>query len=277
MISVAAYPPQEPLSAAAKAYHDHVMKLGVDVPDGENVSYGIDPYQQLLVFRAAEPTGAVLAFIHGGGWTNGYKEWMAFMAPAVTRTGITFVSIGYRLAPAHTFPAGLEDCADGIMRVRKLTDSAPLFVGGHSAGAHYAALLALQPDWWQRRGLDANPLRGCLPLSGAYRFGEGSGLAVRPRFLGAGETERAASPIAQIIDRTPFLIAYGEQDFPHLKAQGEAMTQALQAAGNPVERLILPNCDHFAVSYHAGQADGAWLAHAVAFMSRYQSTQPGAR
>jgi arylformamidase len=271
MITVAGYPSQGPLSLAAQAYHDHVMRLGADVAEGENVAYGHDPYQQLLIFRARRPTGAVLAFIHGGGWTNGYKEWMAFMAPAVTGIGVTFVSIGYRLAPAHLFPTGLEDCADGLMLARKLIGAVALFVGGHSAGGHYAALLAVQPYWWRQRGLVRNPLRGCLPLSGVYRFGQGSGLSVRPRFLGAGDVEREASPIAEITDRTPFLIAHGDHDFPHLIVQAEDMTLALQVAGSSVEHIVLSNCDHFASSYQAGEAGGAWLTRAALFMTRYQS------
>jgi acetyl esterase/lipase len=57
------------------------------------------------------PLGPLFIFIHGGGWTGGYKKTMAFMAPEFCRQGITFASLGYRLAPDHVFPVGLEDCA----------------------------------------------------------------------------------------------------------------------------------------------------------------------
>jgi arylformamidase len=270
VITVCGYPPQVPFSPAAQAYHNHVMELGGSVADGEDTAYGADPYQRLLIYRAAKPAASVLAFFHGGGWTNGYKEWMAFMAPAVTSAGITFVSIGYRLAPTHLFPTGFEDCADGLLTAHELTGYAPLFVGGHSSGGHYAALLAVRNQWWRRRSLSANPLRGCLPISGVYNLGHGSGLSIRPRFLGVGDTERAASPMAEITDRTPFLIAYGEHDFPHLIAQAEAMYRTLKAAGTTVEVLVLLGCDHFSASYHAGDAAGAWLSRAASFITRYQ-------
>ncbi len=270
MISVSEYPPQEPFSPAAQTYHEQVMNLGENVVEGEDVAYGGDPYQHLLIYRAARPSGAVLGFMHGGGWTNGYKEWMAFMAPALTGAGITFVSIGYRLAPAHVFPTGVEDCADGLMATLELMGNAPLFVGGHSAGGHYAALLAVRGEWWRRRGLGANPLKGCLPISGTYVFGQDSGLSIRPRFLGKGDTERLASPMTDITDRTPFLIAYGEHDFPHLIAQAEAMGRKLQDAGIAVEMLALEGCDHFKASYLAGEETGAWVSRAASFMRRYQ-------
>src|ERR1700730_1109475 len=126
------YPAQEPFSPQARLYHEEVMRRA-PATAGEEISYGADPYQGVTIWRADKADRAVLAFIHGGGWTNGYKEWMAFMAPAFVEAGVTFASIGYRLAPQHVFPTGFEDCADGLILARTLTDSAPLFVGGHSA------------------------------------------------------------------------------------------------------------------------------------------------
>ena len=78
------YPPQEPLSEAAIAYQREVMARGSTVNGGDEIQTGPDPYQSLVMFRSGRPNGTTLAFIHGGGWTNGYKEWMTFMAPAFT-------------------------------------------------------------------------------------------------------------------------------------------------------------------------------------------------
>jgi arylformamidase len=268
MTTIERYPPQEPFSEAALAYHTRVMELGARVPAGYDVAYGDDPYQQVTIYETERAVQSVIVFIHGGGWTNGYKEWMAFMAPALTAAGTIFISMGYRLAPLHLFPAGFDDCSAGLMLVRELVGDAPLFVGGHSAGGHYAALLAVQGHWWRRAGLKENPLRGCLPVSGVYDFGVEAGLKVRPRFLGSSDAERDASPIRCISDGTPFLIAHGERDFPHLILQAKAMNQALTAAGNPTEYLVLRGCDHFEASYHAGDASGSWCERAIQFMRR---------
>ena len=182
------YPPQEPMSALAKSYHDEVMLRGNGV-SGEELSYGPDPYQSILVCRAKKPDGTLLAFLHGGGWTNGYKEWLAFMAPAFTGAGITFASVGYRLAPQHVFPAGFEDSRAGVALLRARAagfGAAPsrLFVGGHSAGGHYAALMTVRSVWEKGAAPGPGTIRGCLPISGVFDFGPESGLPQRPRFLG---------------------------------------------------------------------------------------------
>ncbi len=267
------YPPQEPFSEVAERYHRTVMELGRNVADGEEIQLGEDPYRSLTIYPAAEPDGRILAFMHGGGWTNGYKEWMAFMAPALTAAGITFASLGYRLAPQHLFPSGYEDAAAGLLRLRQEAarfgaDPLRLYLGGHSAGGHYAALLATRDDWWRPSGLGCNPLAGCLPISGVFRFGKGSGLTIRPRFLGPEDAalERAASPVEDTEDRTPFLIAHGDQDFPHLIQQAEEMEQQLQGLSIPVERLAITGADHFTASTWAGDADGLWLPRALDFM-----------
>jgi len=265
------YPPQEPLSDAGQRYAAECWRRGEGVAAEEH-AYGPDPYQRLLVMPAPNPTGEVLLFWHGGGWTSGYKEWMAFMAPAFTAAGVTFVSAGYRLAPQHLFPAGFEDCAAALAWVHGACarfggDPARLFVGGHSAGGHYAALLATRFDWQAARGLPQDVIRGALPISGVYRFGDGSGLSARPRFLGPEGHERAASPLLWLdAPPRPMLVAWGSQDFPHLVVQAEAFADAAEAAGGRIRRLVLPGATHFTASFAGGEADGPWVPEALAFL-----------
>ena len=269
------YPPQEPPSPQGKAYSDECVRRGQGVR-GEEAAYGGDPYQSLAIYRAARPNGAVFLFWHGGGWTGGYKEWMAFMAPAFTSAGVTFISAGYRLAPQHLFPTGLEDCTDAVVWVhanatRYGADSKRLFIGGHSAGGHYAALLAVTRGWQAKHSLPRDVVRGCLPISGVYHFGEDSGLAMRPRFLGSesATTDRRASPIHQIEGTPPpFFLTYGERDFPHLMRQADAMEAALRKAGGLVEQHVLPGRDHFSASHAGGEPEGPLVPRALAWMKR---------
>ena len=265
-------PPQEPSSDNARSYSDEVMRRGAGLDRIERL-YAADPYQGLAVFRTAAPNGTLLAFLHGGGWTNGYKEWMAFMAPAFTAAGVTFATIGYRLAPGHLFPAGVNDVIAALAWLHAHAadfgcDPARIFLGGHSAGGHYAALVAVRRDWQAGVELPRDVIRGCLPISGVYDFGPQSGLTARPRFLGDAGNETAASPIDHIQDPPPpFLLAHGDRDFPHLMRQAERMEAALRTAGGDVERLVLEGRNHFTASYAGGEADGPWVPRALAWMT----------
>lgn len=277
------YPAQEPLSPLGTAYAEQVMARGSGL-QGVEVDLGGDPYRTLTVFPSEQPSGDVLVFFHGGGWTSGYKEWMFFMAPALNAHGVTLVCAGYRLAPQHVFPTGFEDCADAVAWVLRHAadhggDPARVFVGGHSAGGHYASLLAVKADWRHTRGLGARALAGWLPVSGTYRFGEGSGLSMRPRFLGPvsdGRAEAAAAPLAQLDAETcpPALLAWGGRDFPHLARQSEEMAAALQAAGVSVQCLVLDDCDHFQASLACGDVDGPWVGPAVVWMRQQGAARP---
>ncbi|MDH7796215.1 MULTISPECIES: alpha/beta hydrolase [unclassified Beijerinckia] len=270
---IADYPQQEPPSAVGLAYGEACATRSAAVTFDE-LRYGDNPYQSIAIYRPEKPNGILFGFSHGGGWTGGYKEWMGFMAPVLNASGITFASIGYRLAPQHLFPTGVEDIAQAIALLSHRCsdwgcDPRSFFLGGHSAGGHYAALLAVTRDWQKPLGLDNTVIRGCLPISGVYRFGDGSGLSMRPRFLGpeGNGMDIAASPVLRI-DGTPppFLMAHGDRDFPHLITQAEEMERALETAGGDVTRLVLRDADHFQASLAAGDDTALWAPTAIGWM-----------
>jgi acetyl esterase/lipase len=258
---------------AAAAYRSEALRLGKGL-DGHDCRYGDDLYQRIAVFVPPRPKGAVLAYMHGGGWTSGFKEMLAFMAPCLLEAGIIFASVGYRLAPAHMFPTGFQDAATAFAWLHGHVadyggDANRLFVGGHSAGGHYAALLAVRRDWQARHGVPLDVVKGCLPVSGVYDFTASGGLSMRPRFLGPPDNgaERQASPILNIqAVPPPFLMAHGDNDFPHLMRQASEMENALRNAGGRVERIVLPGCDHFGSSLATTDPAKPWQRRAIEWM-----------
>jgi arylformamidase len=267
------YPPQEPISDFARPYHEETLRRAEGL-DGIDTQYGDNAYQSVVVFPASEPTGEVFAFIHGGGWTNGYKEWMSFMAPVFNERGITFASIGYRLAPDFTFPTGFEDCADGVAWVYNNIaeyggNPGRLFVGGHSAGGHHTGMLGVGRNWQTQRGLPLDAVKGYLPISGVFHFGENSGMTMRPRFLGPEKVgnEDAASPLLHIPDNPPpFFLAWGSKDFSHLIDHSKGMAAALKDAGGDVDTFVIEGRDHLGASLAAGESDQPWVDRATDWM-----------
>ena len=260
------YPPQDAFTEIGAAYHARIMGAADKVSTVE-WQHGGDPYQSVAVYPADSPRGDLMILLHGGGWTNGYKEWMAFCAPALTARGITVASLGYRLAPKHLWPACFEDVADGIRAmhgaIRAHGGAANrISVSGHSAGGHLAALLALRTDWQGPRALPGDVIKAALPISGTYLFGAASGLSMRPRFLGdpSLENEAPAAPMSHIRGNAPpFLVSWGAEDFPHLRQQAGDFAGALSKAGGRVDTLVLEGCNHLGASYASAEPDGPWV------------------
>jgi acetyl esterase/lipase len=124
----------------------------------------------------------------------------------------------------------------------------------------------VRSDWQRPVNVPAAVVRGCLPISGTYYFGENSGLAMRPRFLGEADDD-VVSPLKRIEHTPPFLIAYGSEDFPHLVMQAETMAEALRKRDTDVQSLELAGCDHLGASLIAGEIDGPWSKPATAWIN----------
>ena len=126
-------------------------------PDMERVDdLQIETAGGLMRARVYRPKGArraIVLFIHGGGWTFGSVQSADGMARHIAANNeAVVVSVDYRLAPEHPFPAAVEDASDALQWViRNRSDDAaaeiPLFLAGDSAGANLCTVaLALAPQ-----------------------------------------------------------------------------------------------------------------------------------
>ncbi|NGY03280.1 alpha/beta hydrolase [Solimonas terrae] len=107
---------------------------------------GAIPLKRFLP-RARKPSAVPILFIHGGGWIAGGVDSLDYLCTHLCdRLGTEVTAVGYRLAPEHPFPAGLEDCEDALDAL--LARSPCVDVVGDSAGGNLTAALSLR-----RRGL----------------------------------------------------------------------------------------------------------------------------
>ena len=95
---------------------------------------------------------------------------------------------------------------------------------------------------------------------------------MRPRFLGpeSSGAEKPASPVLQVQGTPPpFLMAWGDNDFPHLRVQAREMAEVLKSRGCEVEAFEMSGRDHFTSHLACAEVDGPWLARALEFMRRH--------
>ena len=105
----------------------------------------------LRVYRPSDDADLpVLVWFHGGGWTIGSLETHDMTCRSLANaTGCTVVSVDYRLAPEHKFPAAVDDCfaATAVgrrpMPATSAADPERIAVGGDSAGGNLAAVVSL--------------------------------------------------------------------------------------------------------------------------------------
>lgn len=98
-----------------------------------------------FVPRRDELCPAVLV-VHGGAWRSGNRLQLRGYAQALAERGFVCFAIDYRLAPAHKFPAQIDDCREAVKWIRAnaseyKVDPARLGAIGYSAGGHLVSLL----------------------------------------------------------------------------------------------------------------------------------------
>jgi acetyl esterase/lipase len=187
-----------------------------------------------------------------------------------------FVALSYRHAPAAKFPAQLDDTVEGLAWVHRNIvrwggDIQRVYLGGHSAGGHLAALATLRRDALAARELSSDFIRACLPISAPYDLASDDP-ARRQKvaaFLEDPADVTAASPIVHVKgNRTPFLITYGSADLPEIVPQAKEMIAALRSAGTSVEALMLEGRSHFNTHEDCAMADGPWMRKLSALLRK---------
>ena len=203
------------------------------VPE-RNLHYGTDARQRLDVYlpSPAPEKAPLVVFFYGGSWTNGDKADYEFVAASLTEAGIIVVIPDYRLFPAVRFPAFVEDGALAVAwSLRNLSsygvDASSVYVMGHSAGAHIAAMLAMNEDYLAAHDVDTDTLNGFIGLSGPYDF-----LPIEGEFLQSvfPLTSRAASQPINFVSATapPTLLIHGTDDTTVSISNSLGLTAALR-------------------------------------------------
>jgi acetyl esterase len=257
----------------------HVARVTDDEVDGIPIR----------IYQHEGPPAGLVVYFHGGGHVAGSIGVMDNVARELAHAGhVAVVSVEYRLAPEHPFPAGLDDC-ERVTRWAHLNvadfDAAPqaIVVAGESAGGNLAAAVTLRLRDSGDVALAGQVL--IYPATGgpAQKFPSRDrfdGLALnriqRRNFWSAYaagrdlEREPHAVPLSatSLAGLPPALVQLGGCDM--LRDEGHAYAERLRADGVDVHEICYPGQPHgfvnlgFPIAEQAFADVGQWIAGTLA-------------
>lgn len=205
-----------------------------------DISFGPHPRQAMDLYLpntpVSKPVPAVL-FFYGGSWKNGQRAHYRFVGQALTSRGIAVAVADYRLFPEVRFPTFVEDGAKALGMLHQTAaeyglDRDRIFLAGHSAGAHLAALLALNPHYLKNTGLDKSAIAGFIGLAGPYAFNPLSYKTSRKVFQPVKDNIDSARPITFANEESPpSLLLHGKEDETVVPGNTKTLARRLDQVG----------------------------------------------
>jgi acetyl esterase/lipase len=147
------------------------------------------------------------------------------------------------------FPAFVEDGAASVAWIKQniaQSDNGIVLIG-HSAGAHLAALLALDERYLLGKGIGQSSITGMIGLAGPYAFEPERYRRFKPIFATA-EPANISQPINYArADAPPLLLLHGADDRVVLPVHSQVLQERMNAKDGRAERVELEGVDHFGI------------------------------
>jgi acetyl esterase/lipase len=211
------------------------------------------------VYAPKSATAApVIVWFHGGALLEGDKKDEAEIATRFADAGFVTIVPNYRLSPAVAHPAHVQDAAAAlawsIANASKYGgDPARVFVGGYSAGAYLAALLATDDRYLAAHQQSPTTLRGVILVSGFF-WVERPGVAPdRPKTVWGTDPSSwpDASPAHHLRDEMrPHLIIYADGDDEWRRKQNEEYRESFATRA---QSLVVHDRNHTTIHDELGQ------------------------
>ncbi|PYS42169.1 MAG: hypothetical protein DMG14_04885, partial [Acidobacteria bacterium] len=157
-------------TAGAETYAVRVVR---DVPYLQGARYADDKDKLDIYLPEGRPNAPVIVSYYGNQLMGGDKSEDAYIGRRFAAAGFVTVVVNYRLSPAVSHPAHVQDAAASFAWVKHHIaeyggNADQVFIIGYSAGAYLAALLSTDPRYLAAHNLSPRDIRGTVPVSAFY-------------------------------------------------------------------------------------------------------------
>lgn len=210
--------------------------------------------------RKAGDASHVFIFIHGGNWNSGNKSLYGFLGSRMARKGVLAVIIEYPLSPEAQYNQMASAAATSVKWVYEHIreyggDPEKIFVSGHSAGGHLAALLSVRQEYFDSLGIKS-PIKGAILIDAAgldmygylkeQQFNESH--TYLKTFTPSENIWKQASPLYHLrTGMPPLLIFMGENTYDSITKSTGKFVQALKARQATFDYQVIKGKKHRAM------------------------------
>ena len=224
-----------------------------DIPFGHTGSLKLDVYKP----KTKSEKKDILVFIHGGNWSNGSKKLYRFFGRGMARKGILTVVIDFRQYPSATYSGMAMDAAEAVAWIRQHAaeyggDPEKIFVAGHSAGAHLAALISTDNSYFDSLEIKS-PVKGCILIDPfgldmytylkkeePYKYD-----VYRTVFTKDSVQWKRGSPVNHLHPgMPPFMLFRGGRTYPNIVEGTDRFAEALKKYQPDASVIVVPRKRH---------------------------------
>jgi acetyl esterase/lipase len=215
------------------------------------------PSKQLNVFSPKKAKNLpVLVFLFGGSWESGKKEIYDFLGSRMARREVVTVIADYPLSPEYQVEDMVKTAAQAVLWAKNNIEEYggnpdQIFVSGHSAGAHLAAVLATNNEYFEEIGI-GNPIKGGILIDPAgldmnwfLSDYPKEGEKYIKTFTEDPKVWKEYSPIYFLEDqKIPLLILEGERTYPSIEVSIDRFLEKAQVEDVEVDYELYPHKKH---------------------------------
>jgi acetyl esterase/lipase len=264
-------------AATEKTAETYAVRVVRDVPYLQDTRYADNKDKLDLYLPEGRRNAPVIVSYYGNQLMGGDKSEDAYIGRRFAASGFVTAVVNYRLSPAVSHPAHVQDAAASFAWVKRNIseyggNADQVFIIGYSAGAYLAALLSTDPRYLAAHNLSPRDIRGTVPVS-AFYWVERPGVAPDRDKSVWGDDRNVwidASPAHHLqTGAPPMLILFAERDEDWRREQNVEFASAMKDAGHKsVEIAMIPNRNHATIWSRVGDESDETAESIIQFASR---------